>query len=84
MELNEKTLPLAVREDIEALKAYHKGDTSVVWEALWYRLYSTINSFQHNYDITEEMADYLRTKYLGLGSAENFYFNDTKNSIYVK
>lgn len=83
VEIDERILPAIIQEDIKKLKAYYKGEIQATWEALWYHLSSVINASQHGNEITEEVADYLRTKYLGQGDIKDFYFNNTKTSIYV-
>lgn len=80
--INEETLPLAIQKDIKALKAYHKGKLNAPEDCLWYELYGSINASQHGGEITKETADFLRVKYLGFGSDEDFYFNT--HSIYIQ
>ena len=85
IEIDESTLPLAIQKDIEALKAYHRGEIkedSMYLGALINELYSSINGSQWGNEISKETADYLRAKYLGYknGIDVEFYFD--KNSIY--
>ena len=82
MQLDERTLPIYVQKDIEALKAYHRGELDAPEDCLYCELYGSINSAQHDFEITKEVADYLRARYLGYenGVDVEYYFN--KNSIY--
>ena len=61
--IDEKTLPIYIQKDIKNfLKAKKNNDLSVSdW---WCELYGSINSAEHNYEISEEVAWYLRKKYL--------------------
>lgn len=72
----EETLPTLLQKDIEALKACYRGESKYDEDCLWCELYSTINIFQHGGGITKEVADYLRSKYLGMGSDDEYFFKD--------
>jgi len=74
--VNEETLPILLQKDIEALKACYRGESKYDEDCLWCELYSTINIFQHGGGITKEVADYLRNKYLGMGSDDEYFFKD--------
>ena len=83
IEIDEKTLPLAIQKDIEALKAWHRGEKEKgLGGVLYTELYGSINGSQWGNEISKETADYLRAKYLGYknGIDVEFYFD--KNSIY--
>ena len=76
MQFNERTLPLYVQKDIEALKAYHRGELNHPEDCLYMELYGSINAAQHDFEISKEVADYLRAKYLGMenGVDVEYYF----------
>ena len=59
----EKALPASLDK---ALREYIQGEKDKVsyMDCLWGELYSAINSNQWSNAITQEQADYLRTKYL--------------------
>ena len=59
----EKDLPASLDK---ALREYIQGEKDKVsyMDCLWGELYSAINSNQWSNAITQEQADYLRTKYL--------------------
>lgn len=83
MQLDENTLPLAIQKDIEALKAWHRGEKDKgLGGVLYTELYGSINGSQWGNEISKETADYLRAKYLGYdnGVKVEFYFD--KHSIY--
>lgn len=83
IEIDESTLPLAIQKDIEALKAWHRGEKEKgLGGVLYTELYGSINGSQWGNEISKETADYLRAKYLGYknGIDVEFYFD--KNSIY--
>ena len=65
MDLLELNLPRYLRNDIEALK---KGEQekSTLLDCLWGEVYGSINAAFYDNEISEEQADYLRAKYLGL------------------
>ncbi len=84
MQLNEKTLPTYIQKDIEALKAYHRGELNHPEDCLWCELYGSINSAQHGFEITQEVADYLRAKYLGYDNGVDVEFYFQTHSIYNK
>ena len=60
MIVNENTLPLAIQKDINALKAYHRGELNHPEDCLYMELYGSINSSQHGFEISKEVADYLK------------------------
>lgn len=64
MLLDERTLPVDLQQDIKNWLE-HKKDP-LYWDVFWDELYGTINMYQHAYEISEEMANYLRDKYLGI------------------
>ena len=72
--INEESLPLAIQKDIKALKAYHKGELNDPEDCLYMELYASINGSQHGGEITKEVADYLRAKYLGIGNVCEYVF----------
>lgn len=76
MQLNERALPLYVQKDIEALKAYHRGELNHPEDCLYMEFYGSINAAQHDFEISKEAADYLRVKYLGMenGVDVEYYF----------
>lgn len=82
MTLNEKTLPIYIQKDINALKAYHNGTLNHPEDCLYCELEASINSAQHGFEISKEIADYLRAKYLNYdnGVKVEYYFN--VHSIY--
>ena len=86
MKLNEKTLPYAIAHDITQLKDWHLGKNDLPQDCLWCELYGSINGSQHGGEITKEVADYLRAKYLGLenGVDVEYYFWQPNNSIRVE
>lgn len=61
-----KTLPSYLQKDIEAYKKAVKENNLLDIQDLWCEVYGSINSAQHGYEITKEVADYLRKKYLDL------------------
>lgn len=68
MELDERTLPLAIQHDIKALLDYKNSNITpkLSLDLYWCELYGSINSSQHGNEISKEVADYLREKYLGI------------------
>lgn len=67
-------LETGLSESIQkAIKDYLRGEKEQVLhlDCLWDELYGTINSNLWAGLITEEQADYLRKKYLGLGGKED-------------
>lgn len=64
MLLDERTLPVDLQQDIKNW-VKHKKDP-LYWDVFWDELYGTINMYQHAYEISEEIANYLRNKYLGI------------------
>lgn len=76
--INEESLPLAIQKDIKALKAYHKGELNDPEDCLYMELYASINGSQHGGEITKEVADYLRAKYLGIGNVCEYVFMDSR------
>lgn len=67
-ELDERTLPLSIQKDIKALVDYQNSDINpkLNLDLYWCELYGSINGSQHGNEITKEVADYLREKYLGI------------------
>jgi len=63
--INEITLPLYLKKDIEAWINKTDADKDI-WDCLWCELYGSINSAQHGFEISENEAWYLRKKYLGI------------------
>lgn len=64
-EMEERALPKYLRNDIDAwVEGVKTGST--VLDCLWGELYGSINSAYYDNEITEEQADYLRQKYLGI------------------
>ncbi len=65
MEVDERTLPIYLQKDI---KAWVKGleENSTLLDCLWGELYGSINSAYWDREISEEVADYIRYKYLGI------------------
>ena len=63
--VDERTLPIYLQKDI---KAWVEGKKNKVkhLDCLWGELYGSINSAQHDYEISVETANYLRDKYLEL------------------
>ena len=57
----------------KAIKEYLQGDKKQVLhlDCLWDELYGAINADLWSGLITEEQAEYLREKYLGLGGKED-------------
>jgi len=68
LELDERTLPLAIQHDIKALLDYQNSDITpkLNLDLYWCELYGSINCSQHGNEISKEVADYLREKYLGI------------------
>ena len=68
MEVDERTLPLYLQKDIKEFVNYKNSDINpkLRLDIYWGELYGSINSAQHSYEITKEVADYLRDKYLGI------------------
>lgn len=66
MYLDERTLPTYLQKDIEELKKALENNNRLDANELWCEVYGSINSAQYSYEITKEVADYLRRKYLGL------------------
>lgn len=63
--IDERTLPVYIKESIsnyvEAVK-----NKELIANEWWCDLYGAINSAQHGFEISKEVADYLREKYLGI------------------
>ena len=74
----EKTLPLAIQKDINALKAYHNGESNEPEDCLYMELYGSINGSQYGGEISKNTADYLRAKYLGIGDICEYAFINSK------
>ncbi|MDA3048219.1 MULTISPECIES: hypothetical protein [unclassified Campylobacter] len=64
--LDERTLPLYLQQDIQAYKACIEANDKLHLDLYWGELYGSINSAQYGYEISKEIADYLRKKYLGI------------------
>lgn len=77
--IDEITLPLSIQKDIEALKSYHRGELNAPEDCLWGELYGSINGSQHGGEISKETANFLRAKYLGFGSEEEYFFSANTN-----
>ncbi|WP_276953317.1 hypothetical protein [Helicobacter rodentium] len=66
-QLDERTLPLAIQHDIKALLDYQNSNITPKLDLdLYCELYGSINCSQHGNEISKEVADYLRDKYLGI------------------
>lgn len=63
--IDERTLPLYLKQSIMDWKNKNKFD-EVFEGSLWLDLYSSINAAENGYDISSEVAWYLREKYLGM------------------
>lgn len=68
LQIDERTLPLCIQHDIKALVDYQNSDENpkMRLDLYWCELYGSINSSQHGNEISKEVADYLREKYLGI------------------
>lgn len=64
-ELLEKSLPGYLQRDISAL-VKGRAEGSSVLDCLFCELQASINSAEWDREITADVADYLRQKYLGL------------------
>lgn len=64
-EMMERSLPRYLRDDIDALL---KGieDHSTLWDCLYNEVQGSINLAFYGHEISQEQADYLRKKYLGM------------------
>jgi len=60
LEIDEKSLPLSIQKDIEALKKCWKGESDIAEDLLWCELYGSINGSQYGNEISKEVADILR------------------------
>ena len=76
--IDENTLPISLQEDINALKSYHNGELDAPEDCLYMELDSSIKSSQYGCEITKEVADYLRAKYLGIGDICEYAFINSK------
>lgn len=65
MIIDERTLPVYLQKDINA---YKKGleEKSTLLDCYWGELYGSINSAMVDKEISEEVARFLRKKYLGI------------------
>ena len=72
-EYYEMGLPEYLQHDIDAWKKGIKENSSVI-DCLWGELYGSINSAFWDGEITEEQANYLRSKYLQLMAFSNINF----------
>lgn len=68
IELDERTLPIYLQKDIKAFDDCVKANDKLHLDIYWSELYGSINSAQYGYEISKEVADYLREKYLGLSN----------------
>ena len=59
-------LPEFLKNDILALEEGRKNKSTLL-DCLWCEVYGSINSAFYGHAITENEADFLRKKYLGLG-----------------
>lgn len=66
MEVFELSMPGYLKRDIEAWKEGLRTNSTLL-DCLWGEVYGSINSAFYDNEISEEEADYLREKYLGLG-----------------
>ncbi|WP_455089279.1 hypothetical protein [Peptoanaerobacter stomatis] len=64
--IDERTLPRYLKNDIEAFKKAIEEKNELLSKDLWCELYGSINSAMWGYEISEEVAAYLRDKYLGI------------------
>lgn len=62
-DIYENNLPIYLKEDIGQYKKGYK-EKDYLLDCYWCELYGSINSAQHDNQITKELADYLREKYL--------------------
>ncbi len=62
MELDERTLPMDLQQDIQNWLDHQNDERN--WDVYHNELYGTINMYQHAHVISEEVANYLRKKYL--------------------
>ena len=62
-DIYENNLPIYLKEDIEQYKKGYK-EKDYLLDCYWCEPYGSINSAQHDNQITKELADYLREKYL--------------------
>ena len=63
--IDESKLPIAIQKDIKAW-VENGGFRGNLRDVLWGELYGSINGSQHGGEISKEVADYLRQKYLGI------------------
>jgi len=61
-----KILPEFLKNDIMALEEGRRNKSTLL-DCLWGEVYGSINSAFYGHAITENEADFLRKKYLGLG-----------------
>lgn len=61
-----KTLPLDIKDRITDLLECEKNADFLHHDIYWCELYGSINSSQHGREISKQMADFLREKYLGI------------------
>lgn len=64
--IDERTLPRYLKNDIDSLKKAIEEKNELLVPDLWCELYGSINSAMWDKVISEEVADYLRDKYLGI------------------
>ncbi|WP_346745282.1 hypothetical protein [uncultured Campylobacter sp.] len=64
--LDERTLPLDIQERIRDLLECESKNDTLHLDIYWGELYGFINASQHGGEISKELADFLREKYLGI------------------
>ena len=64
--LDERTLPLDIQERIRDLLECESKNDTLHLDIYWSELYGSINASQHGGEISKELADFLREKYLGI------------------
>lgn len=85
MQIDESTLPPYLKKDIEALKAYHRGEPNPYHMGagdLVAELYGSINGAQWDNEITKEVADFLRAKYMAYDNGVDVEYYFETHSIY--
>jgi len=66
LDLDERTLPLDIQERIRDLLECESKKDTLHMDIYWGELYGSINASQHGGEISKELADFLREKYLGI------------------
>jgi len=64
--IDERTLPRYLKNDIESYRQAIEDKNELLANDYWCELYGSINSAMWDRDITEDVAKYLRDKYLGI------------------